>query len=160
MHGISATDGDRNIDWSTSAAEYANWRPGYPPDFYERLAVLGVGRPGQRILDLGTGTGLVALELARRGARVVGIDVAEGQLEEARRVAQAEGLDAQFHLAPAEETGLESVSFDAVTASQCWVYFDRKRVIPEVRRLLGHGGVLVTCHLCWMPRLDALARAT
>lgn len=48
--------------------------------------------PAQRILDMGCGTGRHALELARRGYRVVGVDLSDGMLAEARRAAAEEGL--------------------------------------------------------------------
>jgi len=63
-------DGGRAIDWSRTSADYAMHRPGPPARLYELLAALGVGAGGQRLLDLGTGTGLVAREFARRGAVV------------------------------------------------------------------------------------------
>jgi len=68
-------DGGRAIDWSRTSSDYASHRPGPPARLYDLLAALGVGGSGQRLLDLGTGTGLVASELARRGAVVSGIDV-------------------------------------------------------------------------------------
>ncbi len=49
-----------------------------------------------RILDIGCGTGRHALELARRGYKVTGIDLSESQLEKARRTADKEGLDIEF----------------------------------------------------------------
>src|SRR4029077_2890154 len=76
-----AIDGGRAIDWSLTSADYAAHRPGPPQRLFDVLAAHGVGRPGQRVLDLGTGTGLVARELARRGATVSGIDIASGQIE-------------------------------------------------------------------------------
>ena len=48
--------------------------------------------PNQRILDMGCGTGRHALELARRGYRVTGVDLSDGMLAEGRKVAEAEGL--------------------------------------------------------------------
>lgn len=160
MHDIPPTDPGRAIDWSRASADYARHRQGYPPSFFARLAALGVGLPHQRILDLGTGTGLLARVFARAGATVTGIDNAAGQIDEARALARAENLSADFRVAPAEDTGLLSHSFDLVTASQCWLYFDKARAVPEVRRLLAPGGRLLTCHLCWLPRLDPLARRT
>ena len=131
---------------------------GPPASFYERLHALGVGRARQRILDLGTGTGLLARQLARQGADVVGVDIAQEQIAAATRLAQEERLGVRFAVAPAEVTGEPDASFDAVTANQCWLYFDKARVIPEVRRLLAPGGVLVTSHFSWLPRLDPIAR--
>jgi cyclopropane fatty-acyl-phospholipid synthase-like methyltransferase len=48
--------------------------------------------PDQRILDMGCGTGRHALELARRGYRVTGVDLSDGMLAQARAAAAAEGL--------------------------------------------------------------------
>src|SRR5687768_5424645 len=107
MHAASTPesapiDGGRAIDWSRTSDDYAAHRPGPPPRLFDLLQALGVGRPGQRLLDLGTGTGLVAREFARRGARVSGIDIAPGQIAAARRAATAEVLDVDFRVAAAE----------------------------------------------------------
>jgi SAM-dependent methyltransferase len=156
----SAIDPGRSIDWSRTSADYVVHRPGPPESLYDMLAALGVGRPGQRVLDLGTGTGLVARALARRGARVCGTDIAPGQIEAARAEARREGLDIDFRVAPAESCPHADASFDVVTASQCWMYFDAERTIAEVRRVLAPGGVLATTHFSWLPARDAVARAS
>ncbi|MGH7162874.1 MAG: class I SAM-dependent methyltransferase, partial [Planctomycetota bacterium] len=103
---------------------------------------------------------VLARGFARRGCDVVGVDVSAAQLEEARRLAAAERLGVEFRLASAEETGLADASFDLVTAAQCWLYFDEARTVAEVKRVLAPGGLLLTCHLNWLPRLDPVARAS
>ena len=113
-------DGDRQIDWGRTSEDYAAWRPNYPDEFYERLATISIGIPGQQILDLGTGVGFLALSFARRGAVVTGVDVAEGQIQQARDSAAQLGLDIDFRIAPAEQTGLPDRAFDVITASQSW----------------------------------------
>jgi SAM-dependent methyltransferase len=160
MHNLPASDGPRRIDWGKTSQDYSQWRPDYPTEFYERLAALGVGRAGQHILDLGTGVGFLARSFARRGCTVAGVDISAEQIEEARRAAQEDGLEIDFRVAPAEETGFADRSFDAITASQCWLYFDCQQAIAEVKRLLRPGGVLATSHFCWLPRLDSIARAS
>ncbi len=155
-----ASDPGRTIDWGQTSSEYARFRPGYPQSLYDRLAALGIGRPGQRVLDLGTGTGNMARELARRGCHVTGVDISEGQISEAKALASEQGLTVDFRVAPAETTGLPSSSFDVITAAQCWLYFDRDRVVAETKRLLAPGGRLMTCHLGWLPRRDPVARQT
>jgi len=160
MHGVSPVDAGRLIDWGWTSADYSQHRRGPPPSFYARLEALGVGLPGQRIVDLGTGTGLLARQFARQGSRVVGVDVSPQQIEAARGLAAAEALDVAFAVAPAEATDLPDGAFDVVTANQCWLYFDAPRTIVEVRRLLVQDGVLVTSHFSWLPRLDPLARQT
>ncbi len=121
---MSIFDGGNVIDWGKTSPDYTRWRPNYPDRFYHLLASLGVGLQGQRILDLGTGVGFLALRFAQAGAAVTGIDVAEEQIAEARRRAEAQGEKVDFRVASAEQSGLPSESFDVVTASQSWLYFD------------------------------------
>jgi SAM-dependent methyltransferase len=160
MHDPQPIDPGRHIDWSQTSADYAAHRPGPPQRLYDMLAVLGVGLPGQRLLDLGTGTGVLAREFARRGCVVSGTDIAAGQIEAARAEAQREGLSVDFQVAAAERCPHADASFDVVTASQCWMYFDPERACAEVKRVLRPGGLLVTTHFSWLPRVDAVARAS
>ena len=151
-------DGGRDIDWSRTSADYAEHRPDYPAEFYQRLVDRGVGLPGQRIIDLGTGVGFLAENFARRGAVVTGVDVAAGQLDVARQRAAAAGLQIEYRTAPAEATGLKSGCFDVVTASQCWHYFDKPRAAAEARRVLRPQGLLAISHFCWLTQASELAQ--
>lgn len=157
---MDSIDHGRALDWGRTSQDYARYRPGYPPSFYERITSLGVGLPNQRVIDLGCGTGNVARELARRGCEVTGVDSSERQIAEARRLAREEGLKIDFLVRPAEKTELGDESFDIVTAAQSWLYFDRDRAVAEVRRLLAPGGRLMTCHIGWLPRQDSIAKRT
>lgn len=160
MHGLDGVDGSRQINWGRTSGDYAAWRPDYPPEFYRRLLAGGVGRRGQRIIDLGTGVGFLARQFARQGCVVTGVDISEGQIRTAIREAASEALSIDFLARPAERTGLPAASADAVTASQCWLYFDQSAAIREVRRLLRPRGLLVTSHFSWLPRQDPIAEAS
>jgi len=153
-------DGGNPIDWGKTSKDYSVWRPNYPDRFFDALDAFGVGLTGQRILDMGTGVGFLALRFAQQGCDVAGVDIAEGQILEARNRAQSLGLSADFRVAPAEDTGLDAASFDAITSSQSWLYFDKDRAIKEVKRLLKPDGILCITHFSWLPREDAIARAS
>jgi SAM-dependent methyltransferase len=113
------------------------------PDFERRRAfLLAEVRPGMRTLDLGCGAGGFTAELARAGAQVTGIEVAEAALERAR--AAHPGLD--FRLAPiAGPLPLPDSSFELVWASEviehvadtaAWLSEVRRVLVPEGRLLL------------------------
>lgn len=159
LSNIGHDDG-RTIDWGKTSQDYASYRPGPPPSFYEKLGAFGIGRPGQRILDLGTGTGVVARQMARQGCRVAGLDISEGQIEVARALATKENLSVDFQVAPAEKLPYSESQFDVVTANQCWLYFDKPKVLQELKRVLSDDGLFVLSHFSWLPRIDPIARAS
>ncbi|MBB4909507.1 class I SAM-dependent methyltransferase [Actinophytocola algeriensis] len=134
-----------SIDFGRTAADYAKYRAGFPPEFFTRLAALGIGVPGQRIADLGTGTGVLARELAAAGSVVTGVDVAPALLDQARELDAAAGVEVTYRVAAAEDTGLPGGAWDVVTAAHCWHWFDAPRAVAEVRRLLVSGGAVVLC---------------
>ncbi|MCP4250215.1 MAG: methyltransferase domain-containing protein [bacterium] len=148
------------VDFGRAAADYAQHRAGFPERFFECLADLGIGLSGQRVVDLGTGTGTVARGLARRGCRVVALDRSAALLAQARRLAVEERAPIQCLAAVAEQTALRGGRFDVVTAGQCWHWFDRPQAAAEVRRLLVPGGRLVIAHFDWMPLPGNVVEAT
>ncbi len=137
----SATGTGDSIDFGRTASDYEQHRPGFPDSFFDRLRHDRWIRPGQRALDLATGTGAVALGLASRGLEVIGLDLAPELLAVARRSAARQGLSAHFVQARAETTGFDDGTFDLVTAGQCWWWFDAGEVISEVRRSSPQGVV-------------------
>ena len=160
MPSPSPIDEGRSIDWGKTSADYSVYRPGPPESFYRKLLALDVGLEGQRILDLGTGTGVLARQFAHQGSVVSGIDVSAEQIQAATSLAGAERIEVDFRVAPAEEPPFPAGSFDVITANQCWLYFDTERAIPQVKRLLAGDGLLVVSYFSWLPRVDAIAAAS
>jgi ubiquinone/menaquinone biosynthesis C-methylase UbiE len=98
-------------------------------------------RPGGRLLDVATGTGHVALEAARAGCVVTGIDYVPAWVDVARRRADAEGLEVDFQVADAERLPFDDDSFDTVV-SAIGVMFaaDQARAAAELVRVCRPGG--------------------
>ena len=150
------------VDFGQTAADYARYRAGFPDSFFARLIELGVATGDQTILDIGTGTGALALEFAERGNHVVALDPSPELLAQARARAEDRGLAVDFAVASAEETGQPDHAFDLVTAATCWHWFDRSRAAEECARILKPGGRLLIAAMDWhvMPGnvLEASAR--
>jgi SAM-dependent methyltransferase len=148
-------------DFGRHSDDYATYRPGPPASFYERLD--GLARiSGSRALDIATGPGTIALELAKRSATVVGIDTSVQQIATAARVAKNQHLDGrlQFFVARAEDTGLDADSFDLATAGQCWHWFDSDSAMAETMRVLRPGGVLAVVYHTYLAEHSPVARDT
>lgn len=98
---------------------------------------------GLDAIELGCGTAYVASWMARRGARVVGIDNSEKQLETARRLQAEHHLNLALHHGNAEELPYPDASFDfAISEYGACLWADPYRWIPEAARLLRPGGRL------------------
>ena len=116
--------------------------------------------PGQRALDLGTGTGTLALGFAARGLDVTGLDVARELLDVARQAALDRGLTARFVEGRAEATSQDGASFDLVSAGQCWWWFDSDAAIEEAVRILVPGGRLLIASFSYLPLSGTIAGRT
>jgi ubiquinone/menaquinone biosynthesis C-methylase UbiE len=89
-----------------------------------------------RILDVGTGTGFLALILAELGHEVVGLDLSEGMLRVARKKAEQRGLKIQFKLGDAENLPFKDESFDAVICRHLiWTLPNPKSALEEWARV-------------------------
>ena len=149
-----------NPDFGATSSDYARHRAGFPDSLFERLASHDIGVAGQRVVDLGTGTGSLARGFARRGCEVTGIDHSTAMLDAARELDIAAGVTVDYRVASAESTGLPDASCDLVTAGQCWHWFDRPRAAAEVARMLCPGGRVVIAHFDWLPLAGNLVEVT
>jgi SAM-dependent methyltransferase len=149
-----------DIDFGRTAKDYGTHRAGFPDRFFDTLIGAGLVRAGDRLLDLGTGTGTVARGFARRGCDVTALDPSQDLLDEAERLAAEEGVSFRTVAARAEDTGLDAGTFDVVIAGQCWHWFDRPRAAAEIRRLLRPGGRLVIAYFDWIPLEGNMVAAT
>jgi ubiquinone/menaquinone biosynthesis C-methylase UbiE len=108
------------------------------------------------VLDVGTGTGILALLLAELGHRVVGIDVSPGMLEQARN--KCRGFDVTLHVAHAHTTGQPDGTFDVVISRHVlWALTDPEDAVREWIRVSRPGGRVIAIDGIW-DRAGALGR--
>ncbi len=148
------------VNFGLTAEDYAKHRAGFPVEFFERVFKDGLVKIGDRLADLGTGTGTLARGFAARGCDVTAIDISAQLIEQAKDLCLQQGVEVDFRFAKAEETGLPDEAFDVVTAGQCWHWFDRPRAAQEVRRILKAGGRVIIAHFDWLPLTGNVVDAT
>ncbi len=109
-----------------------------------QLGMLPADLAGKDAIELGCGTAYVSAWLARRGARVVGIDNSEAQLATAARLRRQHGFDFPLLHGNAEAVPYPDSSFDfAISEYGACLWADPQRWVPEAARLLRPGGRLV-----------------
>jgi ubiquinone/menaquinone biosynthesis C-methylase UbiE len=120
---------------------------------------------GKDVLELGCGAAQWAVLLAQRGARMVGLDNSERQLEHARELMAEGGVDFPLIHSGAEQVPLPDASFDVVFCDHgAMTFADPYLTVPEVARLLRPGGLFAFSHstpfvmVCWNPENETMER--
>ena len=173
VHGHGHTHGNRHPHAHTDATQtegrLIRWARFYDPLIWlkllgqtHKLRALPLDlaniRPGERVLDVGCGTGDVTLAAARRvgpAGVAYGIDAALEMVDVARSKARRRGLPAQFMVEPVEALSFSDGSFDVVVSSLMMHHLPgelRRRALAEIRRVLRPGGRVVIVDLQAMSR--------
>jgi SAM-dependent methyltransferase len=144
--------------WAENAPRWGIWQV---PE--TELRMLANDLAGKDVIELGCGTAYVSSWLARRGARVVGIDNSQAQLDTARRLQLEHGVEFPLIHGNAEEVPWPDASFDfAISEYGACLWADPYRWIPEAARLLRPGGQLAFLtnsflHMLCVPAEDGVA---
>jgi SAM-dependent methyltransferase len=138
------------VGFGRAAEAYDRGRPDYPASAVDHLlSVLKIG-PQSRVVELGAGTGKFTAYLVATGTQVVAVEPVGSMRERlAVRLPKVQIIDGT-----AESIPLPSQSVDAVVAAQAFHWFDAKRAVAEIARILKPGGAV---GLIWNVRDDSLA---
>ena len=121
--------------FSTVAREYANFRPGYPPELFAWLA--RISQAHDAVWDCGCGSGQASLALAEHFGTVHATDVAPEQIAAAKAHPRV-----RYSVAPAEHSGLAAHSVELVTVAQALHWFDVDAFYAEAARVARPGAIL------------------
>ena len=130
--------------------DYASFARFMEPGAVEILDAWNIAA-GQRLLDIGCGSGQSAIPAARRGLQVTGVDIAENLIDHARKRAETEGIGARFDVGDAEDLPYDEASFDVAISMIGAMFAPRPdRVAAELARVIRPGGKLYMAN--WTPR--------
>ncbi len=136
-------------NFSSLAPTYDDWYKtplGSLCDKLEKDAVFSFAdvKEGELVLDVSCGTGNYSLELRRRGARVIGLDISSEMLSIAKKKAEREGLKIDFIRADAAMPPFKNNSFDLITSILILEFADKPdKMIEEWKNLFKPGGRIV-----------------
>lgn len=116
--------------------QYAEARQDFPSKVIDWFWLLVKNR-NARILDLGCGTGISTRQIAESGGVVMGCDVDEQMIAEAKKA--DDGL--KYLVAGAENLPFNNAEFDAITAFSAFHWFTNKKELSEIQRTLKRGGI-------------------
>ena len=81
-------DGGKPFDWGRTSEDYAKFRDIYPQKFYDRIIERNLCIKGQKVVDLGTGTGVLPRNMYQYGADWIGVDISENQIKQAKYLSE------------------------------------------------------------------------
>ncbi len=148
-------DSGKAFDWGRTSDDYAKYRDIYPNEFYERIVKRGLCISGQKVLDIGTGTGVLPRNMYKYGAEWTGTDISENQIAQAEKLSS--GMNISYYVVPTEKLDFPDNSFDIITACQCFWYFDHEKVISDFYRMLKPDGRILVLYMAWLPYEDRIA---
>lgn len=140
--------------WSSGGRAYDDISRGIADGIEHCVLRLAPG-PGEHVLDVATGTGWTSRRVAAHGARVTGIDIADGLLDAARALADEAHLAVDYRLGDAEALRFADEAFDAVISTFGVMFTPMQQAaVEQLTRVCRRGGRLAMA--AWLPNSNAV----
>jgi ubiquinone/menaquinone biosynthesis C-methylase UbiE len=127
-------------------ATYERYRLGYPQRLVERVAGLAGLKAGDAVLDLGCGTGMLAIAFARLGMAVTAMDPEPGMLAAAQSMAQAQNVAVTFLLGGSGDLTPAMGPFRLVTMGRAFHWMDRAATLAMLDKIVTPDGAVALFH--------------
>jgi ubiquinone/menaquinone biosynthesis C-methylase UbiE len=129
-----------------NVAFYERYRLGYPDRLLQRLVALTGLAPGDSVLDLGTGTGMLAIPFARLGLKVTALDPEPAMLAAAKAAAQANDVAVDFRAGGSGDLTPDMGPFRLAAMGRSFHWTDRSATLAMLDRIVGAKGGVALLH--------------
>ncbi len=131
--------------FATTALLYEQFRPPYPPAFFQEVVARLMLDKNHALIDLGTGPALLAIGFAHYVGRVVAVDPEPSMIEAAREAVKRAREEVMLVQGRAEDLPEDTGRFDVVTIGRALHWFDESALGPLFERLVAPSGVVAVC---------------
>jgi ubiquinone/menaquinone biosynthesis C-methylase UbiE len=138
--------GDEPRRFRSTVAYYERYRLGYPDRLVARVAALAGLKPGAPVLDLGTGTGMLAVGFARLGMAVTAMDPEPDMLAVCEERARAAGVPVALRQGGSHDLAPEMGPFRLVTIGRSFHWMDRAATLAMLERIVTPDGGVALFH--------------
>lgn len=121
---------------------YDRVRPGYPEGLIDAVLSYGCLYPGDRMLEVGAGTGQATMQFAERGLSVLAVDPSIEMTDIFNRKFMQAGLNARALVSDFESAELDDQAFDLICAATSWHWLDPASRFTIAARAIAPGGTL------------------
>ncbi len=142
--GVRGMGNSNSEIFSGTVEYYTKYRIAYPADLLEMILDFCRAEGKGRLLDLGCGTGQLAIPLSSHFQHVIGIDISNDMIREAKAVSLAEGANnTRFFAMESEKIGQGMGSFNCVVCGNAFHWMDRELVLEKAYEILQPAGKMV-----------------
>src|SRR5690349_10311890 len=132
--------------FQTTVAYYERFRLAFPDRLIARVAALAGLKPGDKVLDLGCGTGMLAIGFARLGMAVTAMDPEPEMLAAAGSAAQAQGLPVTMLAGGSQQLTSAMGPYRLVTMGRSFHWMDRAATLNMLDRIVTADGGIALFH--------------